>query len=248
MQIIVNDLLVHYELNGSGKTILLLHGWGDSLRGMDTLSKELSLKYQVLAINLPGFGGSQAPAVAWDLNAYADFVASMLQKLNLQCYAMIGHSNGGAILIKGLSEKKLGAEKLILLASAGIRNGRSTRNNVLLLISKSGKIMTSPLSFKTKRLLRQKLYQKVGSDMLVNENLKETFKKIVNDDVRLAATSIKIPTLIIYGDLDKSTPLAYGEIFQKSIKQSKLEIIVGAGHFVHQEKSVEVLKLIESFL
>lgn len=248
MQIIVNDLLVHYELKGSGKTILLLHGWGDSLRGMDNLSKELSLKYQVLAINLPGFGGSQVPAVAWDLNAYADFVASMLQKLNLKCYAMIGHSNGGAILIKGLSEKKLGAEKLILLASAGIRNGRSTRNNVLLLISKSGKIMTSPLSFKTKRLLRQKLYQKVGSDMLVNENLKETFKKIINDDVRLAATSIKIPTLIIYGDLDKSTPLAYGEIFQKSIKQSKLEIIVGAGHFVHQEKSVEVLKLIESFL
>lgn len=67
MNIVVDNLLTNYTLSGKGKLVLVLHGWGDSVRGVAGLQKALSADYKVLALDLPGFGGSQAPTSAWDL-------------------------------------------------------------------------------------------------------------------------------------------------------------------------------------
>jgi pimeloyl-ACP methyl ester carboxylesterase len=248
MQVVVDSLLTQYETLGTGKLVVLLHGWGDSSKGLRGLQTALAKKFQVVAVDLPGFGGTEAPKGTWGLDEYAAFVAHFLQKINApKVYVLLGHSNGGAIAVRGLARDVLQADKLVLLASAGIRGEYKGRVKALRLITKAGKALTAPLPKSVKERLRKKVYHTVGSDMLVAEGLQETFKKIVTDDVRNDARSLTQPTLLVYGEDDDATPLSYGELFHENIDGSTLEILPGAGHFVHIDRPDDVIKAIEEF-
>lgn len=248
MQIVVDQLLTSYQLSGSGKTLVLLHGWGDSSQSSAALQAQLAKHYQVLALDLPGFGGTQPPAAAWGLSHYAAFVAAVLQKLEMKPYAIIGHSNGGAIALRGLAEGDLKAKKLVLLASAGIRNQYNGRKRVLRVAAKTGKVLTKPLPARLQQKLRSKVYKTIGSEMLVAEHMQETFKLVVTDDVRGDAARVTIPTLLIYGYDDTATPTEHGELLQAALGHSELHVIPKAGHFVYLDQPAIVTSLVEEFL
>lgn len=249
MNIVVDNLLIRYDLTGKGKLVLLLHGWGDSGAGLHDLQKQLAKDYQVLVLDLPGFGASQAPADVWNLDNYAECVAHTLHKLKLDnLYAVIGHSNGGALAIRALSLSLLKPKKLVLLAASGIRTGNSAKRVILKIIAKTGNLATIWMPPRYRQALRKSLYGAAGSDMLVVPQLQETFKKTVRQDVQTDAVRIKIPTLLIYGDSDRAVPLTDGQKYNELIEGSKLEVLKDTGHFVHTEKPEETLKLIEEFL
>src|SRR5687767_7106943 len=114
MQVIVDSLLTHYEVHGKGRPVLLLHGWGDSAAGLQKLQAALARKHRVIALDLPGFGGTQPPENAWGLDDYAYFVDHFLAKTDTkQLKALIGHSNGGAIAIRGMARGWLSADRLV---------------------------------------------------------------------------------------------------------------------------------------
>lgn len=249
MQVVVDSLLTHYAVVGKGEVILLLHGWGDSGAGLQDLAAALAKTSQVIMLDLPGFGGTEAPKTSWGLTEYATFIQHFMQKTETpQPFAIVGHSNGGAIAIRGLSQGSLDAERLVLLGSAGIRGEYKGRIKALRVITKIGKALTAPLPKAAKRRLRRRVYGTIGSDMLVAEHLQETFKKIVTDDVREDATKIAQPTLLIYGENDEQTPPWIGEAFHQLIKNSTLQLMPGAGHFVHHDRPEQVQQSIQEFL
>lgn len=249
MQAIVNGLLTSYGRTGSrGKIILLLHGWADSKETFEQLSHKLTDSYDVISLDLPGFGGSETPKNSWTLDDFAKFVASFIEKLNLKVSCIIGHSNGGAIAIHGLSDNTLRADKLILIASAGVRNPGSIRNKTLKLASKPAKLAVSFTPKKTQEKIKKKLYKSIGSDYMISENMKETFKNIVSADVLDDASKVIQPTILIYGDKDDSTPISLGRKLDDALKDSKLHTIDGAGHFVHQQQPNKVTSIIEEFI
>lgn len=249
LQVVVDSLLTSYKSSGKGKTVLLLHGWGDRAAGLKDLQAALAGKYEVISLDLPGFGSSQRPDGDWDLSDYAEFVGTFLNKIGKKgVYAVIGHSNGGAIAIRGLARGDFKADKLVLMAAAGIRGTAKTRNKVLRLVAKTGKALTAPLPKSAKSRLRRKVYNTIGSDMLVAEHLQGTFKKVVADDVREDAAKIKLPTLLLYGGNDEATPASYGQAYHQLIKNSKLEVLSDVGHFMHLEQPQKVTKEIEEFL
>ena len=249
MNIVVDGLLTHYKLAGKGKLVLLLHGWGDSGQGLAGLQAKLAKHYQVLALDLPGFGNSQAPETVWNLDDYAHFVKHALGKLGFrQPYAVIGHSNGGALAIRSISLQSFKPDKLVLLAASGIRTGGGARRLALKIIAKTGDIATIWLPERYRQALRKSLYGAAGSDMLVVPELQETFKQTVRQDVQADAAAITVPTLLIYAEDDRSVPLADGQKYQALIKHSDLQIIKQAGHFVHVDQPTQVESLIEAFL
>ncbi len=248
MQVVINGILTRYEVAGTGRAVVLLHGWGDSLTTFQALAKELSPTYQVIVLDLPGFGQSQAPPEAWGLTEYAQFVSDFLKKIDIHSYAVVGHSNGGAIALRGLAQGTLQADKLVLLASSGIRGTYKGRALALRLVVKFGKLLASPLPARVKHRLRRKVYQTAGSDMLVAEHLQDTFKRIVTDDVRADAANLQLPTLLIYGSQDTATPVKFGQQLSEKIKGSRLEIVPDAGHFVHHDGAAQVTTLVKDFL
>ena len=248
MQVVVDNLLTNYQLQGKGKLVLFLHGWGDSSQGSLALQNELTKSYTVLAPDLPGFGKTQAPDKGWDLDDYAHFIKSFLDKLRLeQPYAVIGHSNGGAIAIRASAQKVLEPHKIVLLAAAGIRSDGSLKRGLLQVLAKTGNIATIGLPERYRRNLRESLYKSAGSDALLVEGMKETFKKTVRQDVQADAKVLQQPTLLVYGAQDKAVPPYMGERYAQLIQNSSLQMIE-AGHFVHLDKPAEVTSLIQDFL
>jgi len=249
MQIVVDKLLTQYELSGKGKLVLLLHGWGDDHRTFNGLRAKLATKYQALALDLPGFGGTQRPDGVWDLDDYARFVKRTLTKLELdQPYAVIGHSNGGALAIRAFSLGLLKPRKLVLLAAAGVRTNNRAKRFFIKLVAKTGDVATIWLPERYRQNLRKSLYGVAGSDVLVVPELEDTFKKTVRQDVQADAVVIDVPTLLIYAADDDAIPLADGRQYHSLIKNSRLEVLADAGHFVHHDQPEPVAKLVEEFL
>jgi len=248
VQVIVDNLPISYTVSGKGRAILMLHGWGDSSATFAQLSKSLGSEYMCISLDLPGFGSSGIPTEDLQLSDFADYVTKFLEKIGVaDIYAMIGHSNGGAIAISGLASGRLSTEKLILLASAGVRDDQRFKKTVLKSASKTVKFATKILPQTAREKLRKKSYQAIGSEMFVNEDMQETFKNIVGHDVQQEASKLTFPTLLIYGREDTATPTRYGQILSASIKGSKY-VEVEAGHFVHIDKPDEVVGLIKDFL
>jgi pimeloyl-ACP methyl ester carboxylesterase len=249
MQVVVDSILASYVREGKGKTVVLLHGWGDSVAGLRRLTDHLAKTYQVIALNLPGFGGSARPPAAWGLDDYAVFVSHFLIKIGVRhVYAYVTHSNGGALAIRGLAKQELEADKLVLLASAGIRDVYKGRNRMLRIMAKTGKVFTLPLPSSVRQKIRRKVYKTIGSDMLVAEHMQETFKRIVTDDVTADAAGLTLPVLLVYGENDEATPVWYGEQFRQLMSDATLEILPDAGHFVHLDRPEAVEKAVQEFL
>lgn len=249
MKVIVDDLAVNYELKGTGdKVVLLLHGWGDSMVTFHDLVEQLIPKYKVVALDLPGFGSSEAPHEVWDLDNYSSFVADFLNKLGLNAHVVVGHSNGGALAIRAISLGKLKPDKLVLLASSGIRDSQKGKRSITKAVAKAGKVTTFWLPEDKKQKLRSKLYGTIGSDMLVVPQLQETFKRTVRQDVQADAKKLALPTLLIFADNDPAIPISDGHKYNELIKGSQLEILNSENHFIHHDQPDKVYLLIKEFI
>lgn len=240
--------MTNYERAGSGTVLVFVHGWGDNLKTFDALTMSLIKHYEVIRMDLPGFGATEAPKQTWNLDNYAQFLTDFLAKIDIHDYVLAGHSNGGAVIIRGISLEILQPNKLILLAASGVRDKGSIGRLFIKIIAKVGKVLTFWLP-RTKRLaLQKKLYGTVGSDMLVAPQLQETFKQTVRQDVQQDANTITVPTLLIYGDQDKATPVDdVGKPLANCITNSKLIIIPGLDHFVQLQPD-KIMPALEEFL
>lgn len=251
MQVIVNSLLTTYSRVGEGKNIILfLHGWADSSNTFEGLAKQIikeNPECSAVLLDLPGFGGTSASEESWNLADYANFVSDFLAKTKLTPYAILGHSNGGAIAIYGLANNILSAQKLILIGSAGIRE-KSVKKTVLRAVAVPAKAALKIAPQTTQKRVKKKLYSAIGSDYMIAEHMKETFKNVVSEDVRVAASKITIPTCLIYGEDDTSTPPSYGEILASALPNSRLHTIPLTGHFVHHEQVYKVSQICSAFM
>ncbi|WDU83729.1 alpha/beta fold hydrolase [Caloramator sp. Dgby_cultured_2] len=80
----------------------------------------LASKFEVYAIDFPGFGQSSLPSKAWGVGDYTDMLNKLFDKLNIEKASLIGHSFGGrvSIMFSALYPEKV--EKVVLVDSAGI--------------------------------------------------------------------------------------------------------------------------------
>jgi len=249
MKVVIKNLATEYQDEGTGPVMLFLHGWQDDLHTFDPLVPPLSSTGRMIRLDLPGFGGSEMPKKAWNLDNYVQFVKDFIQKLNIQVDFLVGHSFGGRIVIKGLATKQLQADKAVLIASAGVSKNKKLRNLILKIIAKAGRAITylPPLSFWREKI-REKMYNKLDSDYISSGPLKGTLLKIISEDLSSSAENIKCPVLLIWGVDDVDTPLTDGKLLSKLIGGSELKVLNDADHMVHREKPQEVAGLIRKFL
>ncbi len=247
MKIIVKDLATEYSIEGEGKTILMLHGWGTDLHSFDKITENLKEKYRIIRLDLPGFGATERPK-NWNLEDYVKFVVDFLEKLNIVPNVLLGHSFGGRIIIKGVGSHKLSPEKIVLISPAGV-SLFNIKKSVIRVLSKIGKVLlnTPPIYF-WKESIRKRFYKNIGSEYLDNIHMKNIFGSVVSEDLKPYAQNIKSETLLIWGWSDHVTPLSDGEFLNKILPNSKLEIIKYGGHFSFVEEPEEVAGLIKDFL
>jgi len=208
----------------------------------EKIIEELRANYRVIAIDLPGFGLSPVPAKPFTLDDYAETVEALCQKLKINNFILVGHSFGGRVSIKIAIKHPTKVKKLILVDSAGIKRERKIIGGLARLFK--------PI-FKQKIMdgARNKIYQAIGSeDYLATPKLQKTYQNIVAEDLSSYLCDIKLPTLIIWGENDKDTPLSDAKLMNRDIKNSKLEIIKNAGHFSFIDQPESFNKILSDFL
>lgn len=247
METIVNGLKTSYQVFGEGKPFLILHGWGSNSERWQKVGELLAEKgLKIIIPDLPGFGKSETPKTPWNFNSYVSWVEEFSKILDLKNFYLLGHSFGGAIAVKVAVNSPQKINKLFLVASACIRK-RTALKNVLAKISKVVKVF----SFLPYYLLIRKVFYKFiiqKSDYVYTEGImKETYLKVISEDLSCYLSFIKTPAVIIWGDKDESTSVENAYFINKKISNSKLIIIPGAGHNLNQ-KAQDILaeKIIEN--
>ena len=251
MKILVNNQLIEYIDEGFGKVLVMLHGWGSDYKTFDELANHLVKKFRVIRFDFPGFGQSPNPSENWSVGDYAKLTDDLIKKLKIDnIYAIIAHSFGGRIVIKGNSLGLLKSDKLIFIGVAGVKPKQHFKNTSYKLIAKTGKIITSlPLINKFQPLLRKKLYKSAGNEDYLNAgNMSKIFLNVINEDLLPEVSKIKEPTLLIWGENDTETPISDAKLIAKALQNSKLVIFPNTGHFVYKEAYDNVIKELDKFL
>ncbi|MCL4562761.1 MAG: alpha/beta hydrolase [Chloroflexi bacterium] len=234
MIVTVERLKTYYEAVGEGRQVVLLHGWGTDSSSLRPVLKALkeNLPARVIALDFPGFGYSQPPGEAWDVSSYTRFLSCFLDELGLAEVDIVAHSFGGRVAIKLAAEYPERIRRLVLVDSAGIRPRPTLLTGLRIALYKTLKKITRAFPGAAHLFRVDRLVARQGSDDYRNAGeMRQTFVKVVNEDLRPWLRAIRCPVLLVWGERDDSTPLEDGRLMAQLIPHAKLEVIPGAGHF-----------------
>lgn len=250
MQIRINDWNINYEVLGEGNPIILLHGWLANLETMRPLANNLCKNFKVYLVDVVGFGKSDLPEHPLKTDDFGDFLRDFIQKLNIENPILIGHSNGGRMIINAVGRGIISVKKVVLIDSAGLKPKRSMKYYLKVGFYKCGKFILNLLpNTKTVKSFKEKLRNNVGSsDYKQSANvLKETMKNIINEDLSHLLPKISVPTLLFWGTLDTATPISDGRKMKKLIPDCGLIEYAGSSHFSYLENLNNVNSVLNEF-
>jgi len=229
--------------------IVILHGWNSNPeRWQQTKRLLVNKNVGVFIPALPGFGCELKKA--WDLNDYCDWLRVWLKEKKLRKVILMGHSFGGRVAIKFTAEHPGLAEKLILIDAAGIKNNRwraRLKRGFFKVVAKNGRKLI-PSGFGN--VLRRGLYFLTGERdyYLAKGLLRETMKRVIEEDLESLLSKIKVPTLVVWGENDKLTPLWMGREIRGKIVGARLEVLEEIGHSPHLESPKQLVKTVRQWL
>ena len=119
--ITVNGVRVRYVVKGNSSPVILLHGFGEFLESWAFNIDPLSEHYRVYALDLPGHGLSEKPAIDYSLPAAVKFIAAFMQAVGIGRASLIGHSIGGLIRLKTAISSPDRVDKIIPVDSVGLK-------------------------------------------------------------------------------------------------------------------------------
>lgn len=250
--ILIDNLKVNYKIAGQGPAILVLHGWGGSSDSWETVQELLANSgYKVFVPDLPGFGKSAPPADPWGVSDYMEWLNIFIEKAGIpKKFFLLGHSFGGRIAIKFSIKSSDRIEKLILLDSAGIKPKPGLKSIIVFILARLGNAIFTPKHLnRFKDSIQNLFYKIVRNHDYANAKgvMRETIKKVLDEDLLSELPKIDKETLIVWGESDKMVPLVYGHIFNEKIKNSSLKVLPGIGHSPHLETAKELSKIILNF-
>ncbi len=237
------------------ETLIILHGWQSSKEKWQKVKQGLEQQgIKVIVPDLPGFKKETVLDKSWDLDDYTRWLKNFITETSPDLdkgFFLLGHSFGGRVLIKFAQKYPEKIKGLIFVSSAGIKQyNTGMYNRPALKVARVGKKF-SFLPFYS--LVRKFFYRYIlrRMDYIRAEDrsfLKETFKKIIDEDISLYLKYIKFPTLIIWGEKDDITPISDAYFINKRIANSQLEVLKGVGHIPHLKNSDLLVEKIQSFI
>ena len=242
MQMFIRNININYEYynNDSDTSLVFLHGWGQNIQMMMPIAKPFIKKYNVLIVDLPGFGGSDEPKEIWSIYDYADTVNEMLGELKIKNPILIGHSFGGKISLAYATKYK--TKKLVLRASPYKQN--ITKPTFKMKVYKAVKKIPGLKG------LESFVKKHVGSTDY--RNASETMRKIlvnhVNLDLTEEAKKIKCPTLLIWGTNDEAVSINDAIELEKTIPNCGLVKYEGCTHYAYLENLGQTIRVLDNFI
>ena len=237
----VNGVNINYVMYGDRKhsTLVFLHGWGQNIEMMKRLADNFKNIFNILILDLPGFGLSSEPTYAWSVYDYSDAIHNLIEHLKLKNVSLIGHSFGGKVSI--VYSSKYSVDKLVLLASPFKKEVEN--------LSLKTKVLKSLVKVPGLKTLGNSMKKRIGSTDYKNASdmMRNVLVKTVNTDVSNDAKKISCPTLLIWGTNDPAVSIERAYELENLIKDSAVIKFEGASHYAYLEHLNEIVNILNSF-
>lgn len=248
-EIELEGVRVSMEVTGSGRPLILMHGWGCDHSTVRSIAATAALTHTVYNIDFPGFGASEEPAEVWGVERYTRLIEALVKAENLESPVLVGHSFGGRVAILFASRNK--ADKVILVDAAGIKPRRTLKYYLKVYSFKAGKKFWELILGKEKAQARiDRMRARRGSSDYADASpmMRRILSKVVNEDLTDRLPLISAPTLLIWGENDTATPLSNAKKMARLIPDSGLVSFPGCGHYSFLDNPGQFRAVLSSFL
>ncbi|NJC25270.1 alpha/beta fold hydrolase [Neolewinella antarctica] len=264
-----NPADIHYEDYGSGKPVILIHGWPLSLRAWEPQIPALvEAGHRVISYSRRGFGVSSAPWSGYDYTTLASDLRALILKLDLQDVTLVGFSMGGGEVVRYFTE--YGADRIskaALISSIiplvlkkddnpdGVPQSELDGIMTALKTDRVGFLKTFVKNFYNYKLLNHDVSEgqleydwSIAAYASPRATL-ETAKSWGTTDFRSECKNVTVPTLIVHGTSDNIVPKATaGDQAAELIPNNTYKTIDGAPHGLNVTHKDELNKILIDFL
>jgi pimeloyl-ACP methyl ester carboxylesterase len=237
-------------------TYVLLHGFGEHLLTWRSVFDVLARSGRVVALDLPGFGGSDKPADGYSLPTMTGWLAAFIERWTAPPVILVGHSMGGALAAALAIARPALVERLILIAPAGHSVGLGG------LATDVGETRAAAIGiWEAARAFITPMHdpawlQEPAARARYDPTLDPAFARAVArillqfdfTGIGSRFRDIPHPTLLIWGSLDPVIPAATGDSVASLLPCRRLEVLENTLHRPHVERPDTVLALIGLFL
>ena len=210
---------MYYTTVREGRDILFLHGWGCDGSVFLPVANRLS-GYRSILPDLNGFGKTPPPPCAWDVRNYAEATAEMLRGMGVNNTLVVAHSFGARVALALAALYPV--EGMLLVAPAALKLFSFRR--VCKVAVYKGKKLLKKLGF------RVTLPKGSADYAACSPQMRPTFLRVVNGNVRPLLKKVSCPVVIINGRQDCETTVRHAKALKRRLKNCTLTLTEG-GHF-----------------
>jgi pimeloyl-ACP methyl ester carboxylesterase len=263
------DIELYYEDHGTGKPVVLIHGWPLSGASWERQTDSLlAAGYRVITYDRRGFGKSSQPTEGYDYDTLAKDTWHLLEALNLNDVTLVGFSMGGGEVARYLGKYNNGRVTKAVFMSAiapALRHSASNDEGVDPAIFEGMKQQIEAdrfaflegffANFYNKKLIGGTHISDAAIHASFNVATQSSYYAMLNcvdawlEDFRNDIAQIKVPTLVIHGDSDQVLPIeATGQRTAALIPGAQLHVIKGGPHGLNWTHATEVNVALLNFL
>jgi pimeloyl-ACP methyl ester carboxylesterase len=263
---------VVYRIAGEGPPVLLIHGMINSSRHWREVAMRLAESHTVVAPDLIGHGDSATPRGDYSIGAHAASIRDLLAAIGIESTTVIGHSLGGGIAMQFFYQFPPRTERLALISSGGLGPEVSPLLRVAalpgaatLLRAAANKRVVETLDSRgtamrergnSKGVYLQAIARALRplQDSGSRQAFLQTLRSVI--DVRGQRVSAldrlyllrDVPMLVVWGERDRTIPLAHGRHTAAAIPHARFETLPKAAHFPHLDDPDGLATILADFL
>jgi pimeloyl-ACP methyl ester carboxylesterase len=261
-----------YRIAGEGPPVVLIHGMVNSSRHWEKVAMRLADRYTVVAPDLLGHGDSAAVRGDYSLGAHAASIRDLLATIGIERATIVGHSLGGGVAMQFFYQFPQRVERLALISSGGLGRevspmlrGAALPGAGALLWAGTHRHLHAALDRWGERLDRRgsalgpqlqaiaramRPLDEPGARRAFLQTLRAVIdprgqKVSARDRLYLLAS---LPTLIVWGERDRTIPLAHGRAAAEAIPNCRFVTLPEAAHFPNIEDPEGLAAALRDFL
>lgn len=247
---VVSGVKVFVRRSGKGSPVLFLHG-AAGITEWSPFFQNLSETREVWVPDHPGYGLSDDPKWIRNLSDLSMFYLDLIETIGPEVgFHLVGHSLGGWLAAEIAIRNLKGINRISLISPSGLRLKGVPRGDYFIWNAEE-----RARNFVYSNSLQESMLSATLADDQIDidiKNKQSTAKfawqpRSFNPDLEKWLHRVKVPVQIIWGANDKVIPVAYGDLWKRSLVGSELFILRECGHLPTIEQPDELLKIITGF-
>ncbi|HSF83576.1 MAG TPA: alpha/beta hydrolase [Anaerolineales bacterium] len=249
--------IVHYEVYGRGRPVILLHGWLGSWGLWQETMNHLSRSFRTYALDFWGFGESGKKRDSYAVQDFVSLVEQFMEKLGIVEAPLVGHSMGGTVSLSVAIQYPQRVRQVVVIGSPIVGSSLS------ILLKLFGRRLVASIVYHNLwvlklgfRLLAPFYTRDPRWPEMMNRDLSRTtlesfltsIASLHRTDLRPSLNKINIPVMGMYGDRDIVVHPNQWIPMQRGIPHARIELFKKAGHFIMLDEPLQFVHTLQNFL